>query len=249
MNNKYGLKFRNLRKRQHITLVEAANGITSKSSLQRWEQGKDNLSFNQVLLLLKRIHIQPMEFLETITSSQLYRIANKINIAYVKSDKQALHKYALENIAKYRSNPQDINSFFESCIACNFYNDLFNENLLNYKEINQLTSNLINIDEWNYEYLFYFGNTLGLLDSSSIYRLSISLINYSNNEKIFNRKWYDDVLNTLLNAITSLIRKDYKKAQLLLNKFNKLQISDRHAYEKIHAKMFQAYINYIETKK
>lgn len=44
--NTYGPKFRELRKEQDITLLKAAKGITSKSSLSLWEQGKDNLSFS-----------------------------------------------------------------------------------------------------------------------------------------------------------------------------------------------------------
>ncbi len=46
IKNIYGAKFRELRKQQNITLTKAAKGITSKSTLSLWENGKDNLSFN-----------------------------------------------------------------------------------------------------------------------------------------------------------------------------------------------------------
>lgn len=46
MNNQiFGLKFRQLRKQQHITLAKAAAGITSRQSLGNWETGKGELAF------------------------------------------------------------------------------------------------------------------------------------------------------------------------------------------------------------
>lgn len=53
MNNQiFGLKFRQLRKQQHITLAKAAAGITSRQSLGNWEIGKGELAFEKVLLQL-----------------------------------------------------------------------------------------------------------------------------------------------------------------------------------------------------
>lgn len=75
MNNQiFGLKFRQLRKQQHITLAKAAAGITSRQSLGNWETGKGELAFEKVLLLLKKINVQPIDFLEiceVVTSNKL----------------------------------------------------------------------------------------------------------------------------------------------------------------------------------
>lgn len=52
----YGVKFRQLRKQQHLSLSEAAKGITSRQTLGNWELGKGNMDFNKVLSLLKSMY-------------------------------------------------------------------------------------------------------------------------------------------------------------------------------------------------
>lgn len=66
-----GQKFRKLRQCKNISLDKACEDITSKSSLQRWESGIAEMSYNKVLKLLNRIHIQPKEFIDLIQSSEL----------------------------------------------------------------------------------------------------------------------------------------------------------------------------------
>ncbi len=244
----YGPKFKELRKEQNITLVQAARGITSKSTLSLWENGNDNLSFSQVLKLLNKINIQPIEFIDHLISADMQAFIYKIDLAYVKSDVLTLHKYAIKAIKVARQNPQDKAAFLKSCIADNFYQDLSNNDLLTKNEKERLANILSNISEWNYADIFYFCNSTEILPPHVIYRLSMSLINYSANEKLYLRRWYSDVLNAILNSISNLTRHDYHLAESLLNQFNKMNITDRFAYEKIHAKAFHAFIIYIKTK-
>ena len=78
MNNQiFGLKFRQLRKQQHITLAKAAAGITSRQSLGNWETGKGELAFEKVLLLLKKINVQPIDFLEICEVVTLSKLLHK----------------------------------------------------------------------------------------------------------------------------------------------------------------------------
>lgn len=114
MDNIYGKKFRELRKQQNITLQKAADGITSKSTLSLWEMGKDNLSFNQVLMLLNKINIQPIEFLENPVSPELLDITHKIDSAYIASDIDTLYKYVTEKRALFNSHPQELDYFTET---------------------------------------------------------------------------------------------------------------------------------------
>lgn len=244
----YGPKFRELRNEQNITLVEAAKGITSKSTLSLWEKGNDNLSFLQVLKLLNKINIQPIEFLENLISPNMQKLIYKIDLAYTKSDTSTLHEYAIERLKTSRINPQYQSLFLEACITCNFYQDLSNDFLLTPHETERINSILGNISEWNYANIFYFCNSLGLLDVKNIYKLASSLITYSINQKLYLRRWYQDILNSILNAIAILLRKDYPLAEKLLIRFDHMPISDRYAYEKMHSKIFHAFITYIKTK-
>lgn len=66
---------------------------------------------------------------------------------------------------------------------------------------------------------------------------------------ISTKRWYISILDSLLNALSVLIRKDHNLAKkLLLHQFKQLPLSDRYAFEKIYIKAFQSYIDYIETK-
>jgi DNA-binding XRE family transcriptional regulator len=81
-DNIYGPKFRKMRVAHHINLVDAAKGITNKSTLAEWEKGKDSLSWCKVIALFFNIHVQPMEFLENTVSSHLYFSIQDIADAY-----------------------------------------------------------------------------------------------------------------------------------------------------------------------
>ncbi|WP_025080619.1 helix-turn-helix domain-containing protein [Lactobacillus hamsteri] len=54
VNFMLGEKFRKLRKAKGINIYKAAEGITSKSSLQRWENGQGEMSIEKVMALLKK---------------------------------------------------------------------------------------------------------------------------------------------------------------------------------------------------
>lgn len=248
MNNIYGKKFRQLRKQQDITLMKAADGITSKSTLSLWENGKDNLSFNQVLMLLNRINIQPIEFIENPVSQELLDITHKIDSAYIASDIDTLYKYVMDKKELFTNHPQELDYFIEYCFACTFYQDLSQKELFTDLDQKRLTSIMSNISDWNYKAVFYFGNTLGLLTPRNINRLANSLITYSINHKLNHARWYDEVLAALLNAIVILLKRDYHLAEKLLQNFEKMPISDRFAFEKMHLKMYKAIIKYITTK-
>lgn len=203
----YGPKFRQLRKEQNITLEQAAKGITSRSTLSLWENGNDNLSFLQVLTLLQKIHEQPIEFITHSISPELRDLAVELGKLYIQSDTHSLKKYALTKLKSSNAQPQNKIVFLEACIACNFYTDLTNDNLLTDRGCQRLTNILANISEWNYENIYYFGNTSGLIPAQNIYRLTISLINYSINKKLNTKRWYDDVIVGVSNSIAILLKK------------------------------------------
>lgn len=96
----YGPKFRELRKLNNINIIDASKGITSKSSLDRWEKGNDNLSFSKIIELLQRIHIQPIEFLGSDIPSMLSALYQQSMIAYYNNDIDTLKKL-LKNTSSF----------------------------------------------------------------------------------------------------------------------------------------------------
>lgn len=126
----YGVVFRHIRKQKNIGLIEASKGIVSKSSLARWENGKDNLSWGQVLELLFKNHVQPIEFIKNNISKELLMFIRPIKLAYDKEQKYLLKSYAENYINIYQNNPQNKDKLFKAAIACNYYQDLTNYCLL-----------------------------------------------------------------------------------------------------------------------
>ena len=146
------------------------------------------------------------------------------------------------------NNPQDKTIFLEYCCACNFYQDLSQNIIFTKSDQKRLSLILNRVSDWQYEDIFFFGNTLGLLPKKEIYQKSGFIISHAIKANLNTKRWYDDVLDALLNAISVLTRKDYNLAKKLLYQFKQLPLSDRYAFEKIYIKAFQSYIDYIETK-
>lgn len=54
---KYGSVYKQLRKEQEITQIEACKGICSISKLSRWENNQVEVEFSTAIALLRRINI------------------------------------------------------------------------------------------------------------------------------------------------------------------------------------------------
>ena len=120
-DNIYGPKFRKMRVAHHINLVDAAKGITNKSTLAEWEKGKDNLSW---CALLFNIHIQPIEFLEDTVSSHLYFSIQDIANAYGINDIEQLKAISLKYLKQSQNEPLNKDLLLKAAMACSFYEDL-----------------------------------------------------------------------------------------------------------------------------
>lgn len=181
---------------------------------------------------------------------QYHSLSQEIDSAYVASDTISLHKYVITKRKLSQNHPQDNDIFLEYCFACMFYQDLSSNKVFTENDKIRLTNILTKTSEseWNYKNIFFFCNTLGLLDSPSTSRLCSSLLTYSINERLNHKRWYSDILATVLNSISILIRKDYPLAEKILDRFDQMPVSDRYTFEKMHAELYKTFITYIETK-
>lgn len=109
----YGIKFRKLRKQQYLSLKQAAEGVTSRQTLGNWELGKGDMDFTKVLLLLRKIHVQPIDFLENSVSEYLRQITGEISSMYVNDQTDNLHQYAQHALNVSHDNVKDKIAFFE----------------------------------------------------------------------------------------------------------------------------------------
>lgn len=67
---KAGKLFREIRKSNHISGQELAKGIISYSSLNKFEVGKNHLTFLDLARLLKRMNVDLDSFYEQVSSTR-----------------------------------------------------------------------------------------------------------------------------------------------------------------------------------
>lgn len=254
MNNQiFGPKFRQLRKQQHITLAKAATGITSRQSLGNWETSKGELDFEKVLLLLKKINVQPIDFLESSISSYLKQTTSQISTAYVNNQIDELSHYAKEYLNISYRNLTDRISFLRAIVASNYYMDLTGKDLTSTSDKLRIISRFKKIldgkENWNFEDIYFFGNTQHLMSPRDVYNLAYSLNYYRQKHSINNRERINAVYNTLINAEFVLIKTNIKLATDLDSLLRKhWNLPDNYAFEKIRQNFMHQLIKYISTQ-
>lgn len=242
LKNKYGEKFRTIRQNRNKSLRMISSNITSKSSLDRWEQGQDNLSFNQVLLLLNKLNIRPDELIENGLSEETIQTIREIETAYINDDTAYLLKICNKQDEQILSE-QD---FLKVALACNCYLELTGKNV--FTKINQrrLTNYFYKIENWYYEDIMNFGNTAQLLDSSVIFRISSNIINYVKYAELSDKDNYRIIFNTLLNASYNLLKLDTNLAEKLISRFNIDLIPQKYAFERIRYNFMLMLFKYLK---
>lgn len=245
----YGRQFRKMRKSKHINLINACGNITSKSSLARWENGADNLSWNQVINLLTYNHIKLAEFIRKSASKNLDELLNPIAVAYNANQVPILKEYATGALNKYNEHPSKKN-LFQAAIACNYYQDLSATDLASDTLKEKLTEHFHQIIEdkniWQYEDIFYFGNTVLLFSPKNLYQIAFNLIDFIQVHNISAKEWYGFALNMVLNADFALIKIDSVRASRLLTNFDELDIKDIYSLTNIRKKFMRCLLEYIQ---
>ena len=245
----YGPKFRELRNRANKNLTETATGITSKSSLDRWEKGNDNLSFSKVIDLLQRIGIQPNEFLESNVPSRLYFLYYKPMVAYKNNDLAQLKELIIEYANDLDQKENKRISLFQYAISCNAYEDLTGKSVISDFNQKRICNYFRNLEHWTYENIFLFLSIQLLLSPTLLIKLSNSLISYSKNNRIDKQKWYPMLLESIINAIFVLLKfQKASDAKIILGKYQTLPMDDRYTFERIRVNFMSALIDYTSTK-
>lgn len=246
-NRKFGQKFKNLRLEKNYSLDSVSVGITAKSSLYNWENGKGNMAFDKVILMLNRMHIEPTELISDSVHNSID--INDIFDAYNCNDVVKLRQIAQQALDKSRKYQDDKSKLIRSAIACQYLKALTGLDLFLKEDKEQLEQILSEINEWHYIDVFCFGNTLALIPDKRIYGLTKSLIRkYLERQNDNYAKWQHGALNTIINAISTLLYNDLSLALKLSSEIQLLQLNDTFAYEKIRIKFVNEILNYCKTQ-
>lgn len=159
----YGKYFKQLRKKQDISLKDAAANVISTSQLSRWENGRSNISFETVINLLDNIHIRANEFIMYCNLNPTNSLTHKIFNAYQRKGITELKHLTLKQIKQSKTSKNRFDLFL-AVAAANFYFDLTNIRLISKFDILNVKSILSSTSYWNYYYISVWGNTLAFYD-------------------------------------------------------------------------------------
>lgn len=241
-----GKRFRELRKSQYKSINEVAKGITSYSSLRRWESGEGEMSLSKAIALLKRINISPKEYMDIIGENDKDFIESKINKYYEDNDIASLKEIADVLLNDTNEFPSNQSHWFWCAMACNFYMDLTGINIFPQQEIMRLSLYFKPIENWTQRNVLLFGNTQVLLPQQDIYGTAKSICNFISKQKS-TRTFYVMTINALLNSVFILLKKSEKnKAQKILNRIEKMDIPTSFTNEKIRISFMKALLKYID---
>ena len=193
----YGQTFKSLRKEKGLTLKEVSNGICSFVALSRWENGQNNMGFDKVIQLLKRIEIAPSEFVFiTQESKSIFpkEVVNAIN----KDHLSVLKDFTLKMINQFQSS-QNKEDLFLAATSANYYYTDTDENLLPIIDRKRLVDILEDTAFWGQDDLLLFGNIVFLLSDQMAYRLASHIF------KTFNFETQNSDILTFYAAISAFL--------------------------------------------
>lgn len=237
----FGNQFRILRKKQNISLSEAAGNIISVSNLSRWENGLTEINFDQVIELLDNIHISPLEFISTTVITPHTPLIDEINKALQNKSINELKKIATQwlKIYKYSDEEKDL---FNAAMACNYLLDFSNgaQKIFPNEYLLKLEQIFSDVNYWSHYYVSAFGNCISLLEPKRVYGFSFLIIDNINEIKKGGYEYFLDTMTTLLNAATTLIVTSPSLAQKLIFKLNSISLGYYSMFIKVRLKFLNA---------
>lgn len=239
----YGKYFKQLRKKQDISLKDAAANVISASQLSRWENGRSNISFETVINLLDNIHIRANEFIMYCNLNPTNSLTHKIFNAYQRKDITELKHLTLKQIKQSKTSKNRFDLFL-AVAAANFYFDLTNIRLISKFDILKVKSILSSTSYWNYYYISAWGNTLAFYDPTFNFKIASRILTILKNQTTleFGTEYY--TWCTILNALIRIIPENIELAKKLSLKINKVSIPNSFLSIQLKKRFMDIYIKY-----
>ena len=239
----YGKYFKQLRKKQDISLKDAAANVISASQLSRWENGRSNISFETVINLLDNIHIRANEFIMYCNLNPTNSLTHKIFNAYQRKDITELKHLTLKQIKQSKTSKNRFDLFL-AVAAANFYFDLTNIRLISKFDILKVKSILSSTSYWDYYYISAWGNTLAFYDPTFNFKIASRILTILKNQTTleFGTEYY--TWCTILNALIRIIPENIELAKKLSLKINKVSIPNSFLSIQLKKRFMDIYIKY-----
>lgn len=244
-----GPNFQKLRKEQNITLADAANNICSTSNLSRWENGKIQISFDNVLNLINRIHLRPNEFMDFVELDD-EDFPDEIRTVIADEDTAQMKQLIEKHLDLYHQE-RKFYELYLSVILCNQYLLIKNKNLLPFSDQMRLYTHLSQIKVWSAFNLTFFGNCVFMIRSDRVFAIAMQILN--NQELVL--KDPDDynlmlMMGILGDATISLIfRQDLNHAKKLIIALDQVELPLQFSFFKLTIAFLKRIIKYMENGK
>lgn len=242
-----GIEFKQLRRKQHITLKEAAKGICSIQMLSRWENDQGHMDFNRVLKLCERISLSATEYIALAKLDPQDHIAQILEESWSNHDKDYLEKLAQSALNKYKLS-QDLFDLDYAAIACSLYYKTSQHNIFPIAQQNELNQQLSKITVWGHEFLSLFANVIPIISPRIIYQISVQVINNISFIKKAGDGTFHFGIAALFEAVIGLItNSQFKFADKLLTQINQIDLPDNEMLLIVGRKFLNAILSFHNT--
>ena len=112
----YGAIFKNIREKRGLSLTQVARGIISPATLSRWENGKGEMYFGNVVSLLQRLNIYLDESISIAQYSRkdnaaIRALLEQVQKAYSEDNAVRLEELDQRQIRCYQSSNKELDFF------------------------------------------------------------------------------------------------------------------------------------------
>lgn len=112
----YGAIFKNIREKRGLSLTQVARGIISSATLSRWENGKGEMYFGNVVSLLQRLNIYLDESISIAQYSRkdnaaIRALLEQVQKAYSEDNAVRLEELDQRQIRCYQSSNKELDFF------------------------------------------------------------------------------------------------------------------------------------------
>lgn len=239
----YGSTFRQIREKCGVSLDKAAKGIVSPSTLSRWERGKGEIYFDNVLKLLKKLEINLNEFFGANYHSFNEEVAQRINAAYADADSVKLKKMTIIQLKKYEKT-QQLNTLFLAASASNFYFELTRECIFPINYQIKLRNILSDIENWDNFSINLFNHSINFLPVGQTFNIAKRIINRIEEIQGCNSDNFYTAISAILNALVKLIVRDAKCAEKLVDRIQGITVPATFLYLNVKRAFLIELLNY-----
>ncbi|MFT8879328.1 MAG: helix-turn-helix domain-containing protein [Oenococcus sp.] len=223
---KAGKLFREIRKGNHISGQELAQGIISYSSLNKFEVGKNHLTFLDLARLLKRMNVDLDSFYEQVASTK--EIDLSLRGRYGQFLREVRRDYEANDLSTIETNAKQLQEDFGhdgnvlNLIELTTLAALIKESegRFHLKEtiVEQLEDHFMQLQNWDAFNLSVFNNTAPLASTKMIEVVAKELVYKDQVGPL-----HSNILTTLTNIVDLLFRKNQQKeAKAMLAKVKHL---------------------------